>query len=215
MLFIRHGKTAYTGQFPDLTDAGKQEIAKVADEIASIIGGRTDVKIISSPLPRALGTAEIIAKRLGHAYEVEQELAIRCMDFYDNEKAAALWAQFPNSLAIDIAYPTDPRFEEGDIVEKRSAIQYRFFKYLGELFERFDSGNLPDVMVHTCHYEVLWDLAAMLGFEKPLSHGEVIRLELSSVRPGVLCIEIHFRGRGMSFPCGTPTSAFRMKFKRG
>ena len=36
LIFLRHGKTAYTGQFPDLTDEGKEQIGKAAGEILDI-----------------------------------------------------------------------------------------------------------------------------------------------------------------------------------
>ena len=180
LLFLRHGKTKYTGQFPDLTDEGKREISQAAEYIAEVVGNRSFVQIISSPLPRALGTADIISKRLGD-YVVQEDLSIRCMDFYDSEKANAIWASFPDARGVDCAYANDPRFEEGTIIEKRSAIQHRFSMYLSTLFERFVDEKLADVTISVTHYEVLWQLASTFGFEEPLIHGEVIKLELSLV----------------------------------
>lgn len=212
LIFLRHGKTAYTGQFPDLTDEGKNQISKAAEEIADVVGGRKNIRIVSSPLPRALGTADIIAKRLGYkdGEVTEQELAIRRMDFYDDGKAEALWKTFPTARDVDIAYMHDPCFETGDAIEKRSAIQHRFFTYLGSLFERFIANKLPDVMIHTSHYEVLWYLAAMFGFWEPLIHGEVIRMDLSATLvPCTVDVRATFRGKSKSFPCMLPSKAFR------
>jgi broad specificity phosphatase PhoE len=213
LLFLRHGKTNYTGQFPDLTDEGKREISTAADYIAEIIGQQetTDVQIVSSPLPRALGTADIIAKRLGHSHEVEQELAIRCMDFYDNEKANAIWKTFPVARDVDCAYAQDPRFEEGSVIEKRSAIQHRFFNYLGTLFERFTADRLPDVSVHVSHYEVLWYLAESFGLKEPLIHGEVIKLELTRSSDSIH-VRATFREYSREFNCKLPADLLKTQF---
>jgi len=205
LLFLRHGKTNYTEQFPDLTEDGKREIAEAADHIASIVGERTDVKIISSPLPRALGTADIIAKRLRQAQDIEQELAIRCMDKYNEDGANALWRSFPSTSDMNRAYEEDPRFDLGEVLERRSSIQNRFFSYLGLLLELFASGKLSDVTIHTSHYEVLWKLAGTFGFEESLGHGEVIRLELSEGGQGTIHVQAAFRECNREFLCKLPS----------
>jgi broad specificity phosphatase PhoE len=212
LLFLRHGKTKYTGQFPDLTEEGRQEISESAKYIAGIVGQKKSVKIVSSPQPRALGTADIIATHLGLPHAVEEELAIRSMDFYDSEKANAIWTSFPNARAVDCAYANDPRFEEGTVVEKRSVIQHRFFGYLGSLFERFAADKLPDVMIHTSHYEVLWHLAATFGFKEPLIHGEVIKMELTENKIGDIHVRITFREYSRQFNCELPAVLFSRQF---
>ncbi len=215
LIFLRHGKTAYTGQFPDLTDEGKEQIGKAAAEILNIVGKNKDIRIVSSPLPRALGTADIIAKKLGYPYEeVDHELAVRCMDFYSIDAANAIWSSFSLARDVDRAYASDPRFEQGVAIEKRSAIQHRFFTYLGSLFERFVADKLPDVMIHTSHYEVLWNLAAMFGFEEPLIHGEVIKLDLTdSTQEGHVHVRAAFREYSREFDCKLPTELFASQFK--
>jgi broad specificity phosphatase PhoE len=213
LLFLRHGKTNYSGQFPDLTEEGKQEIGKAAEYIAEIVGQKTYVEIVSSPLPRALGTADIIAKRLGQHHVVEEKLAIRCMDFYDSEKANALWKDFHSARGVDCAYANDPRFEEGTIIEKRSAIQHRFWVYLGTLFERFAADKLADVTVNVTHYEVLWQLAATFGFKEPLIHGEVIKLELSHLHEGRIHVRATHREFSQEFDCRLPADLFSEQFK--
>lgn len=208
LLFLRHGKTKYTGQFPDLTYEGKQEISSTAEHIAKIIEGRTFVRIVSSPLPRALGTADIIAKHLG-LQAIEEEPTIRCMDFYDNEKANAIWASFPNARGVDCAYASDPRFEEGTAIEKRSAIQHRFLMYLDTLFERFITDKLADVTVNVTHYEVLWKLAATFCLREPLIHGEVIRLDLSRASDDkFIRVQAIFRKCTWGLNCKLPIGLF-------
>ncbi len=210
LLFLRHGKTNYTGIFPDLTDDGKEEISKAADEILEIVKDMKSVRIVSSQLPRALGTAGIIAKRLQYAdKDIDQELAIRCMDFLNNELATALWSGFASARDVDRAYKHDLRFESGEAVEKRSAIQQRFNEYLEDLFAQFIADKLADVTIHSSHYEVLWNLADVFGFEEPLIHGELIRMDLTnSSRENHICIRITFRGSNRDFDCKSPHELF-------
>jgi hypothetical protein len=65
-VYFRHGQTDYTGVFPDLTVVGKDRISRTAEEICMIAGdieeplGRIDLR--SSPLPRALGSMDIVAQ---------------------------------------------------------------------------------------------------------------------------------------------------------
>jgi broad specificity phosphatase PhoE len=220
LLFLRHGKTAYTGQFPDLTEEGVKQIQSAAAEIAQIIQTHhkagADIQIVSSPAPRALGTADIIARHLGHPHEVEPCLDIRCMDFYDVDGANALWREFGTARDVDRAYATDPRFDTGEVIEARCNIQHRFFYYLGELFERFAEGKLPDVVIHTCHFEVLYFLASMLmGIDdtEPLIHGEIIRigLEPGGDRHHVLVTQV-FRGHTKTNVFALPSAAFQHQF---
>ena len=134
------------------------------------------------------------------------------MDFYDNEKANALWKTFPTARDVDCAYAQDPLFEEGTVIEKRSAIQHRFFSYLGTLFERFAADKLPDVSVHVSHYEVLWHLAASFGLKEPLIHGEVIKLELTRSSDNIH-VRATFREYSREFDCKLPADLFKSQFK--
>lgn len=214
LIFLRHGKTSYTGQFPDLTEDGVNQISRAADEIRDIVGKGRKVRIVSSPLPRALGTADIIAKKLGLPFSViEQEVAIRCMDFHDADAANAIWASFASAREVDKAFWTDPRFEDGVVIEKRSDIQRRFYTYLGSLFEQFVADKLPDVLIHTSHFEVLSGLAATFKFEEALIHGEVIKLELTRpIDPVYVHVRATFREYSREFDCRLPADLFRTQF---
>jgi len=214
LLFLRHGKTNYTGVFPDLTDEGKREIENTAERIARIAKGMEGKTIIvSSPTTRALGSADIIAKRLGYPSQIVKEQALRCMDFYDPEKANEIWKEFPTARDVDRAYASDPRFEKGTVIEKRSAIQYRFFAYLGTLFEKLPADDSEDIAVIVSHYELLWSLASIFHFKDPLIHGELIRLDLSykAVSPEIQT-SILFRNCARSFNCRPPVDAFMHQF---
>ena len=210
LLFTRHGKTKYTGQFPDLTDEGKQEFSETAEHIAEIVGNNKTVQILSSPLPRALGSADIIARRLGLSHAIEERTALRCADFYDPNKVNAIWESLPNVRDRDHAYASDPRFEDGMAIEKRSDIQYRFLVYLGVLFKRFTIGNLSDATITVSHYEVLYKLAGIFGLKEPLIHGEIIKLELSRASDNrITHVRAAFRESHLELDCSIHADLFR------
>lgn len=197
IFFLRHGKTEYTGNFPDLTDTGKEEIRSSAEELHRLITKKPNktVRIISSPAPRALGSADIIASKLGNGIKVEKEDAIRCMDFYNEKQANMIWTKFGTARDVDRAYATHPTFESGIAIERRSSIQARFEGFLQRLFLESHTIDCPDFTICTSHFEILWKLASMTRRHRtePLSHGELIRM---SVRPNddSVSVVVEFRG---------------------
>lgn len=78
LLFIRHGQTTWNvehrlpGQLPGITlnDTGRKQAARLADALHIL----PISAIISSPLERALDTAEIIAQGRGLSVQLEPEL---------------------------------------------------------------------------------------------------------------------------------------------
>ncbi len=77
LYFLRHGKADWPDwSKPDddrpLTKKGKKEMRRVADFLCAV--GVDPALILSSPLPRALQTAEIAAQRLGIELQEEADL---------------------------------------------------------------------------------------------------------------------------------------------
>lgn len=78
LYFLRHGQADWPNwNKPDderpLTKKGRKEMRRVADFLCTL--GIDPALVLSSPLPRALQTAEIAAKRLGLELEEEEALA--------------------------------------------------------------------------------------------------------------------------------------------
>jgi phosphohistidine phosphatase len=76
--FLRHGEADWPGWHgPDderpLTDDGRQEVNRVGTFLARV--KLSPDAILTSPLPRALQTAEIVAEHLGVAPKIEPALA--------------------------------------------------------------------------------------------------------------------------------------------
>lgn len=199
LIFLRHGRTRYSQYFPDLTDEGRTDIKSAAMGILKLIPSDcSSVSMVSSPLPRTLGSAEIIADEIGFPFrEVRIEPRLRCMDIYDHQRAQRLWEEFGETVAdTDGAYRHHEIFETGEIVERRSVVQLRFGDYLEECFKtHLEFGNLPDFTIHTTHFEILWKLAMAVDLPQ-LVHGELVILHLNEKNNGVLPMEVRFRGKG-------------------
>jgi hypothetical protein len=134
------------------------------------------------------------------------------LDFHNYEPAQALFRDaFACARDVDNVYPTDSRFEAGDVVEKRSEIRRRFQDHLGTLFKQFVAGNLPRMSVFSSHFEVLYPLVECFGFEEALLHGEPIRLDLCEPSRGIIPVTISFRGKGRVFFSKTPAPIFGKK----
>jgi len=182
-VFLRHGESDYTDIFPDLTKAGKKTILRSADAIKTIAGSPLQVSIASSPAVRAMGSAFIISGVLGFAEEAKQIPLLGPVGLRDEIKAKSLFFEFVANggmKGLCASYGTDPRCEDGLIVEPRSEVQKRFYKYLG-MFARslLASDSKNSFVVHVSHYEVLYHLVETVFWldyedDPPLGHGEII-----------------------------------------
>jgi broad specificity phosphatase PhoE/ribonuclease HI len=104
LVLVRHGATDHTidkrfsgrgGQDPALNADGRAQVRAVADWLAPL-ADEIDV-VLASPLRRTRETAEIIAERLAHTVEVEEDLA---------EAAFGTWEGL-TFLEVQQSYPDD------------------------------------------------------------------------------------------------------------
>lgn len=126
ILLARHGRTAYNdegrfqGQGPVPLDAHGRE---QAHQLAELIAERGDVvRMISSPITRALETAAIIAARIGIAPEVDPRWAETDCGAWQDRSFAAVEAEDPagfsafGRLDLDFAPPEGERY--GDQLQR-------------------------------------------------------------------------------------------------
>jgi probable phosphoglycerate mutase len=79
IVLVRHGATAWTGRRycgrsdPELSPAGLEQARRAARRVAGLVAPGTAV--ICSPSRRALGTARLVAKRIGGPAAVDDRLA--------------------------------------------------------------------------------------------------------------------------------------------
>jgi phosphohistidine phosphatase len=109
LYFLRHGKADWPDwDRPDaerpLTEKGKKETRKVAKFLAK---AKVAPKLIlSSPLPRALQTAEIAARKLDAPLVEDPALAKK----FDKEKLESLLKKYPGDAVMLVGH--EPSFSE-------------------------------------------------------------------------------------------------------
>jgi ribonuclease H / adenosylcobalamin/alpha-ribazole phosphatase len=107
---LRHGETAHTiekrfsgvAHDPPLSDRGRGQAEATAAHLAS--AGGIDV-IVSSPLGRALQTAQIVADKLGVEVEVEQNLRECAFGEWDGLTFGEVQERWPDELTAWLASP--------------------------------------------------------------------------------------------------------------
>jgi broad specificity phosphatase PhoE len=97
LYFVRHGESTnnasnlFTGRAnPFLTQRGEEQAAKTAEEIKAL-GGISYV--VSSPLIRAVKTAEIIAEAIGYGKPIETDE--RIIEYDLGELESTTWRKIP------------------------------------------------------------------------------------------------------------------------
>jgi broad specificity phosphatase PhoE len=203
-VFFRHGQTEYTDEYPDLTEEGKATIGRTGSQIAQMVNGHK-VTIVSSPLARTRGSANIVAGVIGYREKIHIDPLIRAADIYDPQ---ASWAMFEEYHArggiheVSRAYFSDPRYDEGLILETKVAIQERFSTYLGRLISKlFEAKNHKMFVISVSHYEVLYAITEKLFHvierqQMPLSHGEVVLIKFLPTGDGArVILEVYFRSQ--------------------
>jgi len=205
VIFLRHGQTDYTDVFPDLTEEGIKTIEASAELIRPFVENHQNVMIIASPMARAQGSAAVIAKVLGHKEKTRIEPNIQAAMVKDRMRAKAIFYEHVNNggmRALSVAYGTDPRYEDGEVIEPRSEVRKRFLGYFSKLVRRlFISPNLPLCLIHVSHYETIYHVVESLfklnyQRDEPLGHGEIIVVSIYDI--GIECVvelEVTFRGK--------------------
>lgn len=203
VIFLRHGQTEYTDMFPDLTGQGIRTIKKSAGLIRSIIQAHQSVAIVASPMVRAQGSAAVLANELGYKGKIREDPVVAAAIIKDKKRGKALFDEHVANggmRALSISYGTDPRYEDGEVIEPRSAVRERFFSCFTKLIRQFlvNTGLLPCVVIIS-HYEFLYHFIESifeLNYKKdePLGHGEIIEISFFDIGiENVVEIEVIFR----------------------
>ncbi len=207
VILLRHGESEYTDVYPDVTHNGIKTIVKSACSIKSLLDDNSSVVIITSPMVRAKGSADIIAKIIGYRGIIKEASSIQGAIARDKKRGKELFDEYiakGGMRALSIACGIDPRFEDPNIIEPISEIHKRFFEYFAKIVEYLLAlvKQQPFLnLICVSHYEVLYHFVENL-FEldytkdEPLGHGEIIvvsvfGLDVESVN--VVQIEVTFR----------------------
>lgn len=207
LVFVRHGHTNYTDEFPDLTKDGEVSAKQAGILIRQRIKG-FPFMFVSSPAVRARGTMHLIMKELGHTegHHIVDPMLREAVIFDEEVLKARLQRLLPlGQDHLCKTYETDPFCEDGIHIESRSSVIARFYGYLEYILK---IGVSPQnglarnkCVVHTTHYEVLFHFVKNifnLNYEtdKPLQCGEVIVVGVFATDlPGIFGLRAEFRGK--------------------
>ena len=210
-VFIRHGETDYTDKFPDLTDAGKETIKRASVRIRKIHSQRSEpLRIMSSPAPRALGSAAIISQIMGYDQRVITASLLSPAGVRDVQRGADIFNEHVGSggfRQLAACYGSDQRYEDPAIFEPRTQVVSRFYEHLGQLVRNLMAGTRPLFVVCVSHYEVMYHLvetSLSLDYAKdnPLTFGELALLSFYDIGPGStveVCMTFRDRSQNMVF----------------
>jgi len=204
IFFVRHGHSAYTELFPDLTKEGIKAIKEAAKKIGKLIAKYFYVFIISSPAVCAQGTAKIIQREIGHEGEIKIEPAVKEAEVRDSLDGKEIFKRYMASgglKALSVAYGIDSRYENPRIFEPRSLVKARFFEYFSDLIRRMFLNSMKHATIIVSHYETLYHLVEEpfdLNYKNddPLKPGEIIAVSVFDVElQNIVEIAITFRGK--------------------
>jgi len=163
LYLLRHGQTdssrenLFCGSGPDtrLTDAG-QEMARSFAEAYSAKSWRA---IYSSPLTRALSTAQPLCQKLGLKPEIRPGLQEIGYGKWEGQSVATITRDFHDDY---IRWTADPAWYAPTGGEPAIAIARRSLEVVEEIKQRFDSGN---VLIISHKATIRITLCSLLGID--------------------------------------------------
>jgi probable phosphoglycerate mutase len=138
VFFIRHGQSeantlrvfSNRGWKHALTETGREQVRKLADALQ----GRGVSAVISSPLRRAVESAEILSEALGAPCEIAQALVEYDVGTHEDRSDAESWDAYAEIERRWAAGDLAARLTGGESCEE---IRNRFVRFMRELMERF------------------------------------------------------------------------------
>lgn len=187
LLCVRHGKTNYTGVFPDLTDEGMEHVRSVANNqipewIKTFNVPNNRFAIISSPAPRAYGTASVIAEELGDTNPIIIRDELGPIIWKDAERCKIALKGLSGVGYID--YETEQVFANPKLFETPSEVRTRFYSFFAHYINTAFDAPQPLHGILVSHYESLCnitrDMFGIVASEMTaLQHVEPIALSVS------------------------------------
>lgn len=204
LILIRHGRTKYTNEFPDLTAEGIEDIKKSASEHADLVKTYPYLLIDSSPAARAQGSAHHFLETIG---------IINQTIFIDNDLQHFGLTDTKAFYKYDKEHSTDKYGEmwlkdpllgspENDLVEPRTYVEARAYKYLDRCMQNLWRRSETCALAFT-HFEIMAPIMkAIYGSMLPIfpierelapQNGEALIIQPAFYNPRLLTIT----GRGL------------------
>lgn len=194
LYFVRHGESeanllnefSNRGLKHGLTDTGRQQ----AVALAQTLKGIPIKKIFSSPLLRAIQTAEILAQALDVSYEVSDALREYDCGILEGKSDAASWRSYWElSDAWLIRKEWEQRIEQG---ESFLDIQQRFVPFIDGLIQAHRTSTSAFALVgHGGIYRcmlplILRNIDFQFALDHGISHTSAIVTEMTPA--GLVCL---------------------------
>ena len=163
ILALRHGKTAYTDIFPDITKEGEVDVRHIANIavlpwITKHNISQGELCVVASPAPRAQGTAVTILHELARPERITTEHALSPMIWRD--KTAALHALEGLRGKGYIDYEKEPVFADPKIFETPEEVRLRWYGFFADYIRaNYRFSTIPHYAVMVAHYELLCNLS--------------------------------------------------------
>ena len=195
MLFVRHGESeanvlnvfSNRGLKYGLTEKGRAQAVSLAKKLE----GFSVARIFSSPLLRAVQTAEILADRLGVSYEAVDALREYDCGVLEGRSDAAGWAEYERVLEEWIYHQSwESRIEGG---ESFIEIKDRFVPFIEHLLEEYgDSSQYLVLIGHGGLYRcmlplVLENVDIEFAMQHSLSNTGYVKAEMKDGK--LFCVE--------------------------
>lgn len=200
LLCLRHGKTAYSGKFPDLTEEGEAHIREVAEQTVKAWMSKNgigilDLSIFSSPAPRAHGTAHVVSEVIGSKPIILCK-GLDAMEWRDRERALLACDGFKGKGYID--YETEPVFADPTIFETPEEVRRRGYAFFCEHIVSAWKMERPQHSLMFSHYEVFSPFTrdffgVIASKDTALQYGEPIELTVSIEHPAKVMLSGRFR----------------------
>lgn len=215
---MRHGKTEYTNQYPDITEDGFAKIIENGKYLKEKVDkDKEDVLFVSSPAVRARGTLDILKGAMNEeASEPRVLKSMRSTEIRDHKEAMKMVDSVigpeKDIPKFDRYYATNDALENSpDIWQPRSEVESRFFtalEYAIRSFRKYNENNYSETVSKTphliavSHFEFLNHFVAEvfgLDLEKDdlLKFAEMIELTIfeSIDDEEAISIKVIFRGQ--------------------
>lgn len=170
LIFIRHGKSLYTNEFPDLTEEGVEQITRSAEELKPFIDRYNTILVFSSPAVRAQGSAHVFLNAIGRPEQTVTEVPdLAPVKIKDFSKFLSVLNRPGFSKEYEV-WLKDPVFDDpcNEVSERRSRVERRALRFLSSFaldgFEQRD----PVCSLYFTHFEIMLSyLNAIYRHPKP------------------------------------------------
>jgi len=158
-----------------LTEQGICQAKEVAEKLADLLSARKKICLFSSPLTRAVQTAEHISKRLGVEYQVNTELRERCYGNWENTKIT------PEKIKAVSAHDIENPLHNFENIESLMEVTKRITTWITD----FDSMHAGYSVIIVSHFNVIGMAINAIervwpGRELLISHAAVYPLRTQS-----------------------------------